>query len=270
MLQGTLLASLASVLGLPRAAVSLQRNAARPLPMTAVRLQPSPWLSAVESNRAYLHPPRTRPAAARLSRCRPGSRRRAIATAAGRQETIAGHSLGHYLSACALMHAQTGDVECRARAHYIVGELGDCQRAGRDGFVGAFTRRDEASGTIEPGRRVMRGDRPWRHPFRALLPERLLGAVLQLAQAVRRPARRQRALRERRMRSWSPRRSPAFIERTLAGLDAAQMQSVLGTEFGGMSEVLAELSGAHRRRALARARGALPPPGRARPADRRA
>jgi len=160
-LQGTVLASLASALGLPRVALSLQRNATRPLPMTAVRLQPSPWLHAVDSNRTYLH--RLEPD--RLLhdyRLQAGLAPRGERYGGWEKETIAGHSLGHYLSACALMHAQTGDAECRARAHHIVGELRYCQRAHRDGFVGAFTRRNETSGATEPGRLVMqeiaRGD----------------------------------------------------------------------------------------------------------------
>src|SRR3546814_13510813 len=38
---------------------------------------------------------------------------------------IAGHSLGHYLSACALMHAQTGDAAVRDRITHIVAELAE-------------------------------------------------------------------------------------------------------------------------------------------------
>ena len=34
--------------------------------------------------------------------------------------TIAGHSLGHYLSACSLMFASTGDALFRERVNYIV------------------------------------------------------------------------------------------------------------------------------------------------------
>ena len=33
---------------------------------------------------------------------------------------IAGHSLGHYLTACAMMFASTGDVRFRQRVNYIV------------------------------------------------------------------------------------------------------------------------------------------------------
>ena len=41
--------------------------------------------------------------------------------------TIAGHSLGHYLSACALMYQTTGDQRFLDRVNYIVAELDTCQ-----------------------------------------------------------------------------------------------------------------------------------------------
>jgi DUF1680 family protein len=53
-------------------------------------------------------------------------------------ETLAGHSLGHYLSACALMYQTTGDKRFLDRVNYIVAELDTCQQAGRNGYVGAF------------------------------------------------------------------------------------------------------------------------------------
>src|ERR671913_2473979 len=130
-LQGTILAALSSMLGWPRAAFSLPRSVARPFPMTAVRLGPSPWRVALDANRAYLH--RLEPD--RLLhdyRLQAGLAPKGDRYGGWESETIAGHSLGHYLSACALMHAQTGDPECRARAHYIVGELAACQRAHGD------------------------------------------------------------------------------------------------------------------------------------------
>ena len=52
--------------------------------------------------------------------------------------TIAGHSLGHYLSACALMFASTGDVRFRERVNYIISELDECQRANGNGYVAAI------------------------------------------------------------------------------------------------------------------------------------
>lgn len=52
--------------------------------------------------------------------------------------TIAGHTLGHYLSACALMYQTTGDTEFLKRVNYMVDELAACQEADGDGYIGAF------------------------------------------------------------------------------------------------------------------------------------
>jgi len=52
--------------------------------------------------------------------------------------TIAGHSLGHYLSACALMYQTTNDQRFLDRVNYMVDELKACQDADLDGYIGAF------------------------------------------------------------------------------------------------------------------------------------
>ena len=51
---------------------------------------------------------------------------------------IEGHSLGHYLSACALMFAATGDNDFKSRTELIVKELAECQKAHGDGFIGGM------------------------------------------------------------------------------------------------------------------------------------
>jgi len=53
-------------------------------------------------------------------------------------ETIAGHSLGHYLSACAMMYQTTGDKRFLERVNYIVDELKILQDADGNGYFGAF------------------------------------------------------------------------------------------------------------------------------------
>jgi DUF1680 family protein len=40
---------------------------------------------------------------------------------------LRGHTMGHYLSACALMYASTGDPRLKQRTDYLVGELAKCQ-----------------------------------------------------------------------------------------------------------------------------------------------
>jgi len=52
--------------------------------------------------------------------------------------TISGHSLGHYLTAISLMYQSTGDQEYRNRALYITDELSLCQEADGEGYIGAF------------------------------------------------------------------------------------------------------------------------------------
>jgi DUF1680 family protein len=49
-----------------------------------------------------------------------------------------GHTLGHYLSACSLMFASTGEPQFRQRVEYIVAELQVCQKASNDGLICAF------------------------------------------------------------------------------------------------------------------------------------
>jgi len=52
---------------------------------------------------------------------------------------LRGHSIGHYLSACAFMFATTGDAKIRANADYVVAELAKCQTAlGPSGFLSAY------------------------------------------------------------------------------------------------------------------------------------
>lgn len=61
---------------------------------------------------------------------------------------IEGHSLGHYLSACALMYAATGDKAMLERTKVIVDELELCQRARKDGFFGGMPEGDRIFGEL--------------------------------------------------------------------------------------------------------------------------
>ena len=52
---------------------------------------------------------------------------------------LRGHFVGHYLSACGLMYASTGDQEIKARGDQIVNGLVACQKSlGSSGYVSAF------------------------------------------------------------------------------------------------------------------------------------
>lgn len=111
---------------------------AAPFPLRQVRLKPSIFLTAVEANQRYLlslDPDRF------LHNFRAGAGMPPKGASYGGWEArgIAGHSLGHYLSALSLMHAQTGDPRFRERAAYIVAELEAIQAKQGDGYAGGTT-----------------------------------------------------------------------------------------------------------------------------------
>ncbi len=51
---------------------------------------------------------------------------------------VRGHTMGHYLSACALMYAGTSDEKLKAKADAIVAELAKCQKAIGTGYLSAY------------------------------------------------------------------------------------------------------------------------------------
>lgn len=134
-----------------------------------------------------------------------------------------GHTLGHYLSAVAMMYASTGDARFRERADYIAGELRACQRARGDGLVCAFPDGSKPLDDAVAGR-----------PF-AGVPWYTMHKILA-------------GLRDAHVHASSPDALPAYValgEWTLHAtrdMTDAQMQQMLDTEHGGMTEVLADLS----------------------------
>ena len=145
-------------------------------------------------------------------------------------ETIAGHSLGHYLSAASLMYAATGDERLRERVDYIVEELAACQDAHGDGYLAAFPGGREAFEKLQKGEiKAKPFDlngiwAPWYtlHKELAGLRDAFLYCdnqrALQVAKA---------------LSDWA--------YNVTADLSAAQWQEMLKTEHGGMNEVLADL-----------------------------
>jgi uncharacterized protein len=64
---------------------------------------------------------------------------------------LSGHSLGHYLSACAMYYANTGDPEFKKRVDYITDELERCQIARKTGYVGAIPNEDTLFNKVARG-----------------------------------------------------------------------------------------------------------------------
>ena len=110
-----------------------------PFDLKHVRLLDGPCKVAQEANRRYLHeldPDRL------LHSFRQNAGLEAPGQPLGGWEAptveVRGHFVGHYLSACALMYASTGDEALKARADAMVAEFAGCQQALGGGYLAAF------------------------------------------------------------------------------------------------------------------------------------
>ncbi|MCB0479669.1 MAG: glycoside hydrolase family 127 protein, partial [Crocinitomicaceae bacterium] len=113
-------------------------STAKPFSLTQIQLLDGPFKHATELNIESLlqyDPDRL------LARFRQEAGLEAKAESYGgwESESLAGHSLGHQLSACAFMYQTTGQDTFKNRAEYIVAELAEIQKANGDGYIGAFT-----------------------------------------------------------------------------------------------------------------------------------
>ena len=118
---------------------------AQEFPLSAVKLLDGPFKQAMEVDKAFLlriDPDRLlagyRMQAGLSKKAEPYGSQDWEAIVSNNRFTMAGHSLGHYLSALVMMTSSTGDAECRRRADYIVSELDACQKAGGTGMLAAF------------------------------------------------------------------------------------------------------------------------------------
>ena len=111
-----------------------------PFPMKQVRLGDGPCKIAMEADRQYLH---SLPPDRLLHTFRSNAGITSSAKPLGGWEApdceLRGHYAGgHYLSACALMYASSGDEELKINASTVVVELGKCQAALKSGYLSAF------------------------------------------------------------------------------------------------------------------------------------
>ncbi|MBM3888289.1 MAG: hypothetical protein FJ388_04090 [Verrucomicrobia bacterium] len=133
---------------------------------------------------------------------------------------LRGHFVGHYLSACALMFASTGDERLKERAALMVRELAKCQAAlGPSGYLSAFPEsfidRVETTGKV------------WA-PYYTL--HKILAGLLD----IRSHCGNAQALDvTRRFGDWVAARNERLSDE--------QMEKMLGVEHGGINEAMANL-----------------------------
>ena len=205
------------------------RREAHPFRLEDVRLLDGPFKAAMTRDAEYLlrlEPDRL------LSgfRKEAGLTPKAKAYGGWESMTIAGHSLGHYLSAVALMFASTGDTRFRDRVNYILAELDACQRTNGNGYVAAIPNgkkifQEVSAGDIRPQPFDLNGG--W-VPWYTL--HKLFAGLLDAHQYLQSTKALDIAAK---LGDWA--------DTTLAKLTEEQFQRMLDTEHGGMNEVLAEL-----------------------------
>jgi uncharacterized protein len=139
---------------------------------------------------------------------------------------LRGHCVGHYLSACSLMFASTGDARFKERVDKIVAGFAECQNAlatngSHAGYLSAFP--ESFIDRVENRKPVWA---PWYtlHKIMAgLLDANQLCANEQALEVLT------------NMANW--------VKFRVDNLSEDKMQASLDTEFGGMNEVLANLCG---------------------------
>jgi hypothetical protein len=215
---------------LPLAEGRIQRAVAlraQPFNLTDVRLLDGPFLAAQQRDAKYLltlEPDRM------LHNFRVNAGLEPKAPVYGGWESVQtwadirahGHTLGHYLSACAMMFASTGDAPFKQRCDYIVAQLQECQTAGKTGLVCAFPDGAAQFDNMVAQRRIV--GVPWytTHKIFAGLRDVHLYCDSRPALDVL-----------VKLCDWA--------QTTTANLTDQQFQRMLNTEHGGMNEILADV-----------------------------
>ena len=142
-------------------------------------------------------------------------------------ETLSGHTLGHYLSACAMYYAANDDVRFKEKTDYVVEELALCQAARRTGYVGSIPREDSVWNEVSKGNIRTAGFdlnglwSPWytlHKVFSGLLDAYLYANNEKAKEVVIKFA------------DWT--------DHITSGLNDEQLQKMLACEFGGMNDAL--------------------------------
>lgn len=215
--------------GAPQVSATAASNASGALAsfdLSAVRLLPGPFKTAQQLDGRYLlslEPDRL------LHNFRVNAGLEPKAPVYGGWESVEpwvdirchGHTLGHYLSACAMMFASAAQAEFKQRVDYIAGELSACQQSRGDGLMcafpdGAAPLMDSLAGKPFPGV-------PWytMHKVFAGLRDARLYAGSEQALAVL-----------AKLCDWTV--------SAIGTVSDERMQKMLDREHGGMSEVLAD------------------------------
>ena len=133
-----------------------------------------------------------------------------------------GHTLGHYLTACALMYASTADDRFKQRCDYIVADLDQCQAAGKTGLVCAFPDYTTQFDNAVAGRKII--GVPW------YTTHKILAGLRDAYLYCNNPTALEVLVK---LCDWT--------QSITENMTDEQFQHMLNVEHGGMNEVLADV-----------------------------
>ncbi|MFT3991662.1 MAG: glycoside hydrolase family 127 protein [Luteolibacter sp.] len=206
--------------------------AVRTFPLADVQLLESPFKDAMELNVKYLlslEPDRL----LHNTRLYAGLKPKGEIYGGWEMKGIAGHSLGHYLTAISQQYSTTGDPRFKQRIDTIIAEMAECQKAYGDGYIGALPPTELATlRSFETGKVNLSGKFnfaggswvPWytEHKILAgLIDAWTLGKNDQAKEVTLGLA--------------------AFTDKVTKNLSPEELQKMLGVEFGGMPESLVQI-----------------------------
>ena len=194
---------------------------ALPFPIKQVRLGDGACKAAMEADRQFL---RSLPPDRLVHTFRLNAGLSSTAEPLGGWEKpdceLRGHYAGgHYLSACALMYASCGDEDLKKNANTVVAELGKCQATMKSGYLSAFP--------VEFFDRLRERQEVWA-PFYTI--HKIMAGLLDMYTYC---GNVQALDMGQKMAAW--------VDLYTYPLGYEHMQRLLGTEFGGMAEVLSNL-----------------------------
>lgn len=192
-----------------------------PFPLEQVRLLEGPFLNAARTNQQYLD---SLPTERLVHNFRVTAGLASSAEPLGGWEDpkseLRGHFTGHFLSATAFSYASTGDDAVKAKGDAIVAALAQCQDKFGNGYLSAFP---------ETFFDRLRDGKPVWAPFYTL--HKIMAGNLDMYTY----CHNQQALAVvEDMARW--------IGHWTTGISDAHMQRILQTEYGGMNEILFNLS----------------------------
>jgi len=184
-----------------------------------VRLLDGPFKKAMELDRKYLYDLDS-DRLLHMFRVTAGLPSSAKPLGGWEKRELRGHTMGHYLTACALMYASTGDEKLRAKADAIVAELAKCQKAFGNGYLSAFPE--------EGIKKVIYSTGGYWAPWYTL--HKIFAGLIDMNTHC---GNKQALKVAKGMADWA--------KRHLDKLNEEQTQQMLRVEFGGMNEVLCNL-----------------------------